>query len=105
MSNLARRRSGLGNPIGSDDISRGVGWLGIGALVGAGLGAALSTPRTTGALNGGASGVAITSIGGLVVAAFSPSNRGAGIAAAGIGLGSLAIIGVTMSLVGSARAA
>ena len=46
MSNLARRRrTGLGNPIGSDDISRGVGWLGIGALVGAGLGAALSTPR------------------------------------------------------------
>jgi hypothetical protein len=98
MSNLARRRTGLANPIGSDDISRGIGWLGIGALVGGGLGALMYTPRGWGALGGASTGVAVTAVGGLVAAAVSKPNRGAGIAAAGIGLGSLVIVGIASSL-------
>jgi hypothetical protein len=98
---LARRRHrGLGNPIGSSDVSDALGYLAIGGLVGAGLGALVGGPTlATGALNGAASGVAITGVGGLVVAIFSEKNRSPGLATAGIGLGGLVLFGVVTSLV------
>ena len=90
-----RRRTGLGNPsIGSDDVGTAFGYLGLGALVGAGLGALTYVPRTQGALGGATTGVALTGVGGLVVAIVSDKNRGAGIATAGIGLGGLALLGI-----------
>lgn len=103
---LARRRTGLGNPtIGSDDIGSAVGYLGLGALVGAGLGALTFVPRTEGALGGAATGVAVTSVGGIVVAIVSDKNRGAGIATAGIGLGGLVLLGLVGGIVRGATAA
>jgi hypothetical protein len=97
---LARRRTGLGNPttIGSDDVGSAVGYLGLGALVGAGLGALTYTPRTQGALGGATTGVALTGVGGLVVAIASDKNRGAGLATAGIGLGGLVLVGIVAGL-------
>jgi hypothetical protein len=100
-----RRRAGLGNPIGSSDVSDALGYLAIGGLVGAGLGALVGGPTVgTGALNGAASGVAITGVGGLVVAIFSEKNRSPGLATAGIGLGGLVLFGIVTSLVGKAAA-
>lgn len=102
MSKLARRRrTGLGNPnIGSSDVSTALGYLAIGGLAGAGLGAVLGGPTVAqGALNGATTGVAVTGVGGLVVAIVSDKNRGAGLAAAGIGLGGLVLLGVAVSLV------
>lgn len=97
---VRRRRTGLSNPnIGSNDVGTAVGYLGLGALIGAGLGALTYTPRTQGALGGAATGVAVTGVGGLVVGIVSDKNRGAGIAAAGIGLGGLALLGLVGSLV------
>ena len=93
---LARRRqTGLSNPnIGSNDVGTAVGYLGLGALVGAGLGAVAYVPRTQGALGGATTGVAVTGLGGLIVAIVSDKNRGAGLATAGIGLGGLVLLGL-----------
>ena len=104
---LARRRTGLGNPtaIGSDDVGSAIGYLGLGALVGAGLGALAFVPRAQGALGGAASGVAVTGVGGLVVAIVSDKNRGAGLATAGIGLGGLVLVGLVGGIARGAAAA
>jgi hypothetical protein len=103
---LARRRHrGLGNPAASSDVGTAFTWLGGGAIVGAGLGALTQTPRPAGALNGAAAGVALVGVGGLVVAIIDPSSRSSGFATAGIGLGGLALLGLTMSLIKPATAA
>jgi len=74
-------------------------WLTGGALVGAGLGALTTTPRTTGALNGATTGVAIVAVGGIITAIFSKKYRDVGITAAGIGLGGLVLAGIISSLI------
>ena len=100
MKKLARRHRGLGNPTSSSDVSTALSWLAGGALVGAGLGAVSSTPRTTGALTGAYSGVALVGVGGLGAAVVSPKNRGAGFATAAIGLGGLATLAVVSNVFG-----
>jgi hypothetical protein len=99
MKLAKRNRKGLGNPIGSDDVGSALGYLALGGLIGAGLGAITIPDRAYGALNGAATGVAVTGVGGLVVAIFSDKNRGAGLATAGIGLGGLALVGLVGGLV------
>jgi hypothetical protein len=96
---LARR-----NPIESRDIGRGIGWLGTGAVVGAAIGAVVgasangASATVSGALGGGFSGIAVTAVGSLVAAAVSKPLRSPGLAAAGIGLGSLMLLGIVGAL-------
>ena len=97
-----RRRTGLtryvrANP-DSGAIPTAIGALTLGALVGAGAGAITQAPAATGALNGAEVGVAVTGVGGLVVAIFSAKSRMSGLATAGIGLGSLALLGLATNL-------
>jgi hypothetical protein len=104
MKKLARRRrTGLArarrNPSTEDAVTSALGALTLGALVGAGAGALTQTPAATGALTGAESGVAVTGVGGLVVAIFSEKNRLTGLVTAGMGLGGLAILGVVTSIV------
>jgi hypothetical protein len=109
MKKLARRRrTGLArrNPYETENaVSSAIGALALGALVGAGAGALTQTPAATGALNGAQVGVAVTGVGGLVVSIFSERSRMAGLATAGIGLGSLALFGLAQNVLAMGKPA
>jgi hypothetical protein len=98
---MKRRRTGLArrNPYETENaVSSAIGALALGGLVGAGAGALTQSPAAQGALNGAQVGVAVTGVGGLVVSIFSERSRMAGLATAGIGLGSLALFGLAANV-------
>ncbi len=104
---LSRRDRGLAyaNPMREGAIGTALGYLGIGAGVGGGLGAIggglAQPPDLLGGTIGGATiGVGLTAFGGFVVGLVSPKNRDAGFAAAGIGLGALILTNVAMNISG-----
>lgn len=107
---LARRRRRVGlarsNPYETENaVSSAIGALALGALVGAGAGALTQSPAATGALNGAQVGVAVTGVGGLIVSIFSERSRMAGLATAGIGLGTLALFGLATNIIAMGKPA
>jgi hypothetical protein len=106
MRRLSRRRDrGLAyaNPTSSSAIGGALGYLGLGAAVGGGLGAlggAMSKPQDLlgGAVGGGSVGVGATALGGFVVGLVSPKNRNVGFATAGIGLGALILVNLATNI-------
>jgi hypothetical protein len=112
--NMSRRLSrhrdrGLAyaNPTSSSAIGGAIGYLGLGAAVGGGLGAlggAMAKPIDIlgGAVGGGSVGVGATALGGFVVGLVSPANRNVGFATAGIGLASLILVNLATSIAANA---
>jgi hypothetical protein len=107
-----RRRSSLAyvNPTTPSAVGGALGYLGLGAAVGAGVGAlggALSKPQDVlgGALAGGSVGIGFTGLGGFVVGLVSAKNRNVGFATAGIALGGLILINVATSIAANVKPA
>jgi hypothetical protein len=109
MKRSRRRRStGLARVRRNPDpgaVPSAIGALTLGALVGAGAGAITQSPAAQGALAGTQVGVAVTGVGGLLVAIFSEKSRMAGLATAGIGLGGLALFGLASTLISASKPA
>lgn len=95
---VRRRRRGRRNP-GDTAVGSALAWLGGGAIVGAGFGVLTSSSKPTGALVGAEGALAVVGVAGLVVGAFSKKHRQAGFYTAGIGLGSLALLGLVTTLI------
>lgn len=87
------------------DLETAVTWIVGSAVVGGGLGAAGSalnnTPALPGVENGAGVGVALVSLGGLVVALANPRAREEGLATAGLGLGALILGAIVGKVVGA----
>jgi hypothetical protein len=87
------------------DLETALTWIGGGAVVGGGLGAAGSalnnTPALPGVENGAGVGVALVSLGALVVAVANPRAREESLATAGLGLGALILGAIVGRVVGT----
>lgn len=72
------------------------------AVVGGAIGAATHTPRAQGAVAGAQGGLALASLGSLVVAAVSKPLREQALVTAGVGLGGILLLGLVASVTASA---
>ncbi|MDE2102697.1 MAG: hypothetical protein KGL39_35965 [Patescibacteria group bacterium] len=87
------------------DLETALTWVAGASVVGGGLGAVGSAMNNTAALpsveNGAGVGVALVTLGGLVVAIANPRAREEGLATAGMGLGALILGAVVSRVVGA----
>lgn len=105
MSLARRGRRGVAkfNPTSDSAIGGALGYLGLGAIAGSGLGAlggAMSKPADIvgGAVAGGSTGVGVVAVGGFIVGLVSARNRNVGFASAGIGLGALVLMNLATNI-------
>lgn len=91
------------NPMG--DIAEAVAWVAGGTIVGGGLGAVGAAMNNNPALpsveNGAGVGVALVTVGGLVVALANPRAREEGLATAGLGVGALILGAIASKVMGT----
>ena len=99
MSAIVRRRRARRNP--SSSVGSAIGTDAVFALVGGGIGAVTHTPRAAGAIAGAQGGLALASVGGLVVALVSKPLREQGLVVAGVGLGGILLLGLVGNVAGA----
>ena len=108
---LARRNSlAYANPTSKSAVGGALGYLGLGAAVGGGLGAvggSMAKPQDVlgGAVSGASVGVGAVAMAGIIVGLVDASARNVGFAAGGIGIGALILTNLVTNVVSQTKPA